>query len=89
MAHMKRTAFALLFVAATAPACGQQTPPPPRPSAPPPGQVTCSVPRPQVCTREYRPVCGTRRDGVRQTYGNACSACADVRVMNHVPGSCS
>lgn len=88
MARMKRTPFALLFLAAMAPACAPQTPPT-QPPAPRPGQITCAPPRPQVCTREYRPVCGTRRDGVRQTYGNACSACADANVMSHVPGPCS
>lgn len=83
---MMRIALALLFAAAVAPACAQQTPP--AQPAPPAGQVVCPAQRPQVCTREYRPVCGTRRDGTRQTYGNGCSACADANVVSHIPGPC-
>jgi hypothetical protein len=83
---MKRIALALLFAAAAAPACAQQTPPaPPAPA----GQITCTMPRPQVCTKQYRPVCGARRDGTRQTYGNACEACADPNVASHVSGPCN
>jgi len=48
----------------------------------------CTEPRPQMCAQVYQPVCGTRRDGTRQTYGNACSACADANVVSHVPGPC-
>jgi hypothetical protein len=36
----------------------------------------CADPRPQMCTRDYRPACGLHRDGTRKTYGNACSACS-------------
>jgi len=90
MTRMKRTLFALLFAAAVAPACTQQTPPQqPPPPSPAPGQVACTMPRPQVCTRDYRPVCGTKRDGARQTYGNACGACADANVLSHIPGPCN
>jgi Kazal-type serine protease inhibitor domain len=31
-------------------------------------------PRPGICTREYRPVCGVRSYGERQTFPNACTA---------------
>lgn len=59
----------------------------------------CKEPRPQMCTREYRPVCGLRDTGVRcvtepcprtehKTYGNACDACADSAVLSHRPGAC-
>ncbi|MDP1748106.1 MAG: hypothetical protein Q8L22_01510 [Reyranella sp.] len=48
----------------------------------------CADPRPQMCTRDYRPACGVRRDGSRKTYGNACSACADPDVVTQGAGAC-
>jgi hypothetical protein len=48
----------------------------------------CADPRPQMCTRDYRPACGVRRDGSRHTYGNACSACADAEVTTQSAGAC-
>jgi tetratricopeptide (TPR) repeat protein len=48
----------------------------------------CADPRPQACTRDFRPACGTHRDGGRKTYGNACSACADPEVVTQAAGSC-
>jgi hypothetical protein len=48
----------------------------------------CHDPRSPVCTREYRPVCGERRDGSRHTYANACEACASSQVVGHRPGAC-
>lgn len=48
----------------------------------------CADPRPQMCTRDYRPACGTRRDGTRRTYGNACTACGDAEVVSQAAGAC-
>lgn len=59
----------------------------------------CQEPRPQMCTREYNPVCATRDTGVRcvtepcpaserLTYPTGCTACADPKVVSHVPGAC-
>ncbi len=48
----------------------------------------CADPRPQACTRDYRPACGLRRDKTRQTYPNACTACADPQVVTQSAGAC-
>jgi tetratricopeptide (TPR) repeat protein len=48
----------------------------------------CADPRPKMCTQEHRPACGTRKDGSRKTYGNACSACADAEVVTQAAGAC-
>lgn len=61
--------------------------------------TTCPEPRPQVCTREYLPVCASRDTGIRcvttpcpsaewKTYGNACDACSDPKVLGHRAGAC-
>ena len=61
--------------------------------------ITCADERPQICTRDYRPVCGSRDTGIRcvttpcpstelKTYGNACTACADEKVTGYVAGEC-
>jgi cytochrome c5 len=52
------------------------------------GSLSCSEPRPQMCTREYNPVCGATEQG-EKTYGNACSACADSNVKNYQLGACT
>ncbi len=48
----------------------------------------CADPRPQMCTRDYRPACGVLRDGSRKTYGNACTACSDPQVVSQGAGAC-
>jgi hypothetical protein len=48
----------------------------------------CVNPRPQVCTHDYRPVCGESEDGTTKTYGNACGACSHQTVIGHRPGEC-
>lgn len=64
-----------------------------------PELTLCPEQRPQVCTMEYRPVCATRDTGVRcvtapcpsdeqKSYSNSCSACADVKVIGHIPDEC-
>lgn len=64
----------------------------PAPSAPTVSQATdltaCEDPRPQVCTANYDPVCGSLGEGSRKTYANACSACGDAAVSGHRPGAC-
>jgi len=71
----------------------------PQKKAPKTEATQCPEQRPQICTREYLPVCATRDTGIRcvtapcpsseeETYGNACSACGDPKVIRYRPGAC-
>jgi hypothetical protein len=48
----------------------------------------CSEPRPEVCTREYAPVCGYKSDGESKTYSNGCTSCTDKEVIGYKNGEC-
>ena len=50
--------------------------------------MQCTDPRPQICTREYDPVCATLEDGSVKTYATGCTACSDQQVTGYRPGSC-
>ena len=61
--------------------------------------VECKDPRPQICTREYMPVCATKYTGVNcvttpcpsteeLTYATGCTACADTKVIHYRSGEC-
>jgi len=49
----------------------------------------CSEPRPQMCTMDYRPVCGALKDGSFKTFSNGCMACAAVEVVGYRNGECA
>jgi hypothetical protein len=54
--------------------------------------TNCDIFRPNICTREYDPVCGIRADGSRATYSNSCVACSATQnplVSAWTPGVCT
>lgn len=53
-----------------------------------PDMKACQDPRPEVCTLDYRPVCG-QLGGETKTFGNACMACGDSSVIGFFEGQCS
>ena len=80
-------------------ACQSTTKEAPQPKESTPVTISCTDPRPEICTQEYIPVCATKDTGVRcvtapcpstekVTYGNACTACSDAKVYSHVAGAC-
>lgn len=91
---MKKVLFVFFISILTA--CSNQEP---KPSKPHVTTTVCKSPRPQICTQEYRPVCGARDNGVRcvaapcastdvATYSNGCMACGDLRVYSYRSGIC-
>ncbi len=52
------------------------------------GYTACPEERPQICTREYRPVCALLEDGTRDTRATGCTACSDPRVRGWIPEPC-
>jgi len=53
------------------------------------GELTlCPEPRPQACTRDYRPVCAQLNDDTFKTYPNGCTACTEPAVTVHRQGAC-
>lgn len=63
-------------------------PKPAPPGALLPGEQACTNPRPEVCTMEYRPVCGTDLNGKKMEFSNECSACLNVDVVSWEEGLC-
>lgn len=53
-----------------------------------PIMTACQNPRPQICTLDYRPVCGQSANGETNTYANACMACGDASVIGSFEGEC-
>lgn len=51
--------------------------------------VDCEDPRPQACTREYRPVCGQDVNGNSETYSTGCTACSNEEVISYTEGACA
>ena len=52
------------------------------------GLTICPEIRPEVCTRDYRPVCAEMKDGGFKTYSNGCTACTDQAVTAYRDGAC-
>lgn len=48
----------------------------------------CQEPRPEVCTMEYKPVCGLNQAKEKFDFSNACSACSDHQIMRWFEGQC-
>lgn len=50
--------------------------------------ILCQEPRPQICTREYDPVCATLKDGSTSTGATGCTSCSDTEVVGYKMGAC-
>lgn len=48
----------------------------------------CEDPRPEMCTMDYRPVCGLDSKGNENTFSNGCSACSNKFILSYQSGAC-
>jgi len=73
--------------------------PKPEPIIPTGAYTQCKDPRPEICTKEFRPVCAKVDTGVRcvttpcpssenKTYSTGCSACSDTKVDGYWKNAC-
>jgi hypothetical protein len=67
------------------------TPPASTPDKPDTAVVECTPDKRKggVCTREYRPVCGSYADKTQKTFSNPCGACSDEKIVSYVAGQCA
>ena len=50
--------------------------------------ILCEEPRPQICTKEYNPVCARLKDGSTRTGATGCTSCSDSEVTGYTMGAC-
>lgn len=83
-----RTAWAIALLALAG--CGT-TGVQPAPAAPLVSNpiTPCAEPRPELCTMQYDPACGSLVAGGFRTYASPCNACADPAVAGYQNGPCS
>ncbi len=80
-------AMLLIFMSALVSACASYDK---KTAAPSISKLTvCNEPRPQLCTREYNPVCATYKDGSKKTGATGCTACSDTDVVGYVMAACA
>jgi len=51
-------------------------------------QTNCPDLRPQMCTMDFKPVCGVFSEGTTKTFSNACTACSDKNILGFQEGKC-
>ena len=52
-------------------------------------EVQCQKTRSEICTRQFKPVCGVFSEGGSKTYSNDCMACGDKAVQGFNKGECA